>query len=205
MTTNTRAKELPEIMQVYFMEVNRSEDVMTYAISAACGLYAGMYGFGNMYTHVAVRLGDSIYEVTLDKGLEKYEYTDAIFDVERMTLFYELDLRKISGDKVQALEFVLDSLLGTRLNYMHCLLYRLRSLLANFRYKQDTVGLAPGEVNIRKQKFHLPFTCCTPVNLALFYLLGFEPSFNNLVPMPVLVTIDTLSVDYGIGSIYIQE
>lgn len=213
MTTTANLKtKAPEIFEVYFMTKGYSNSLTDILFNKAVVDYHRMYDFRGLVTHVAVRLGTHVYEVT-SEGTVKYPWSAELLENYRIIGLYTLDISNISEDKRLAALFNLEQCLGQKLDIPGCLRYLYQSigfgkteaamLHMGMNSTQDQIKLKTGTFvkQGRKNFFCLPYTCATLVNIVLNRLVGFEPSFAGHLAQSSALSL-TLFAEVGLGAIF---
>jgi hypothetical protein len=200
---------VPRIFEIYFMSKDAYRGIRNRTFSKAVGDYQFCFGVRSDISHVAVRLGDYIYELA-EEGLVKYEYTEQILCNERVVAFYSSKITDRTKDSRIAAAFVVESYLGNKLDIDNCLSYlrkywqlKLTGVSKDriLSYAQD-LTLENGTIDPVKGKFKLPFTCVSPANIIIDFLYNIEPSFRGHLAGDLYETAQNLAED-NLGVLYI--
>jgi hypothetical protein len=200
---------VPRIFEIYFMDKDAYRGIKNRTFSKAVGDYQLCFGVRSDISHVAVRLGDYIYELA-EEGLVKYEYTEKILSNERVVAFYSSKITDRTKDSRSAAAFVVESYLGNKLDIDNCLGYLRKYWQLKFScisedkinsYAQD-LTLDSGSIDPAKGKFKLPFTCVSPANIVIDFLYNIEPSFRGHLAGDLYETTHNL-VESNLGILYI--
>lgn len=204
--------ELPEIFEAYFYTSPRSSGLADFLFNKGNKDYHRMFGFRGSVVHVSVRLGNTVYEVT-EEGTISYPWSEQLLDEERMVGFYTLSLKHVDRDKRLAALFTLENCLGRKLDIVGSLRYLWQTVgfgksedkldMMAAVSSEDGVGLLPGHYKKtgRKEKFHLPYTCATLVNIVMNRLYDYTPCFSGHLAQSAALSL-TIFAELGHGSIY---
>lgn len=190
-----------ETLEVYFFRYFLSPSKQG-LLSRSIYDYHRCFGISDVIaTHCSIRLGDFVYEISLE-GTTCVPYGDDAIDMENLIAVYECDLSELPIETRHMVRFILDRevLDNRKLSWKDCLRYLwqwfgycLRP--NNLRFRSD-FGIKPA--TIYKGKFHLPYTCATQVTYTLSRLFGLEITVDSHLPTTLVYVCEYLdSVGYG--------